>query len=67
MPVMLLIRPEAARIGPQPGGWVVDGVVGERSFRGAQTRLQVTPARAPEMTLTLEDGVIVAEGSPDHG
>ncbi|HQY25252.1 MAG TPA: ABC transporter ATP-binding protein [Thermoflexales bacterium] len=65
MPVMLLIRPEAARIGPQPGGWVVDGVVGERSFRGAQTRLQVTPARAPEMTLTLVvSGPAPAAGQP---
>lgn len=53
VPVMLLIRPEAARIGPQPGGWMVEGVVRERSFRGAQTRLLVTPARAPETTLTL--------------
>ena len=52
-PTTLLIRPEAARIGAQPSGWVMDGVVRERSFRGAQTRLVFSPARAPDITLTL--------------
>ncbi len=49
----LLIRPEAARAGAQDGGWVINGMVKERSFRGAQTRLAMTPDHAPELTLTF--------------
>lgn len=64
-PITLLIRPEAARIGAQAGGWVVEGVVRERSFRGAQTRLVVSPARAPETVLTLVvSGPAPAAGQP---
>jgi ABC-type Fe3+/spermidine/putrescine transport system ATPase subunit len=64
-PTTLLIRPEAARIGAQAGGWTVDGIVRERSFRGAQTRLVVSPARAPATVLTLVvSGPAPAVGQP---
>ncbi len=64
-PVTLLIRPEAARIGALSGGWRVDGRVVERSFRGAQTRLLVSPARAPGIVLTLVvSGPAPAAGQP---
>lgn len=64
-PVTLLIRPEAARLGGQTAGWEVDGIVRERSFRGAQTRLLVSPTRAPEIVLTLVlSGPTPAAGQP---
>lgn len=50
----LLLRPEAARLAAgeaPPGALNVSGVVVERSFRGAQTRLVTRPSLAPDVAL----------------
>jgi ABC-type Fe3+/spermidine/putrescine transport system ATPase subunit len=55
--VMVLIRPEAARLAgecPAGDGLLVEGTVAESSFRGGHVRLVVRPGVAPELDLAFE-------------
>jgi ABC-type Fe3+/spermidine/putrescine transport system ATPase subunit len=52
-PVTLLIRPEAASIGPNSGSIQLEGTLTSRSFRGEHYQIEVACPAGPSLTFAL--------------
>ncbi len=52
-PVTLLIRPEAASIGPNPSSIQLEGTLTSRSFRGGHYQIEVACPAGPSLTFAL--------------
>ena len=66
IPVVLVLRPEAAQLarpGPAQAENRITGVVAARSFRGSRTRLALQPHTGPPLEFEL-DGPAPPEGQP---